>query len=133
MKNLKIVLLVAFIAITSTANATNYVIIKMRLFGVKLEHVSKPKNLDHWKYDRENDVYYSVKDMAGMHHPIPLHISDKPGASKYVNIETTHWGGGLKVVHVGKPGSLNKWHHDDKTDIYYHIDKHFMSGLSSIK
>ena len=133
MKHLKIVLLVAIIAITTTANATNYVIIKMRLFGIKLEHVDKPKNLDNWKYDRENDIYYRVKDIAPMNHPIHVHISDKPGTPKYVDIQSTPFGGGFKIVHVNKPESLKKWHHDDKTDIYYHIDKHFLSGLSSIK
>ena len=118
-------------AITDSVGATEYVIVKASGFRIRLKYIEKPKNLEKWSYDSKNDIYYRAKGRYGIYHPLP--IADNSGTAKYVDFEPNHWWGGLKLVHVNKPESLDKWHHDDKTDIYYHCDKRLTVGLRPIK
>jgi hypothetical protein len=79
MKNLRLIFfLFIFMCLANEMQATQYIIIRQRIWGsYRLIYVPKPKNLTRWYHDSKNDTYYRVKNVFG----IPARISSKTRTS----------------------------------------------------
>ena len=123
MKNLKSLILFAFLVTAVNANATKYVEIRTGYFTMRLIYLPKPTSLKKWNYDSKNDVYYRGKTLLGSH--FRIHIADDSCASKFIQIGAASWFGGIKLRHVPQPAGAKKYRHDNGTDVSYYIDHSF--------